>query len=145
MADKEIQEAVGHLLFHLSMVNQELGRFFINNGHDDAGQQEEYAVDWAQKLDALVEGDGTELQMYEESVEELGAIRTHTGHLLRGETTLGKEVYDKLIAVNPKADLNTDRSLGDMAKDLNIGTSDAANLKAFLAFKKFNEQPPEKQ
>lgn len=140
---RAIQEAANKFLFHLSMVNSEIGYFYINNGHDDAHQQEQYAVDWAEKLVNAVVDDPDDdpflfnaLENYKDSVLELSAIRVHAGHLLRGDVPLGTEVYERLVKADPSVDFNTDRSLGEMATALGIDKDEAAYLKAHLAFNK---------
>ena len=138
---RQLVEAVQRFLFHLSMVNSEVAHFYARNGKDDTLHQEKYAEDWAEKLVEIVDPESAyglreTLEDYKDSVRVWSAVRIHASHLMVGTETLGLEVYEKLKEDNPEADLNTDRSLSQMAESLSITKDDAAYLKAYLLFGK---------
>jgi hypothetical protein len=141
ISQRDLVQLVQRFLFHLSMVNSEAAQFYVHNGRDDAHQQEEYAINWAEKLVAMVDpaenyGLRDSLEKYKDSVCEWAAMRTHASYLMSGDKPLGLQVYEKVVKANSSANLNTDRDLAEMAGDLSITKDEAAYLKAHLMFQK---------
>ena len=144
------RDGVHKFLSHLSLVNYELGNFIVNLAvswrglySSDADQQEDYAKLWASNLVESIhdfEDSFSALEDYKDSILELAAIRNHADRIVRGQEPLGVEIHSRLLEGNRDADLNTDKSLEDFAKDLGIKKEDAADLKAFLEFKKGEER-----
>jgi hypothetical protein len=142
------REAVNRFLFHLSEVNHELSRFFVTS-RSDADMKETYAVNWAEKLCAELNDTFADqsLEMYKESVLEIAAIRSHSLYLISGRSPCGQQIYDKLVAANPNVDLSLTHShvgcsLTDLRDKLGITVEEAADLKAYIAFRDHNENIP---